>query len=231
MPVPPIDTLIEGRDGSELVRDQIAAILLRETESQQRFAIAAGKDPDEWTLRVYLERTNPWADWIDLPETTETPVKAYPIVNVWLDNITYDLKTSNVVERQNATGLYQIDCYGYGVSADDASGHIAGDETAALEVQRALRLCRRILMAATYTYLGLRGLVWRRFTQSASFFQPQIDGRSVQQVQGARLTLAVDFNEFSPQVHGLPLEEMVATVGRKQTGEIYFVAQWGESPP
>ena len=84
-------------------------------------------------------------------------------------------------------------------------------------------------MAATYTYLGLRGLVWRRFPQSASFFQPQIDGRSVQQVAGARFALAVEFNEFAPQVHGLPLEEVVATVGRKQTGEIYFVAQWGES--
>lgn len=229
MPVPLIDTLIEGRDGSELVRDQIAAILLRESESQQQLAIAQGKDPLPWMLRVYLERSNPWADWIDLPETTEMPAKAHPIVNVWLDNITYDPAASNVVERQKATGLFQIDCYGYGVAADDTIGHVAGDESAAIEAQRVLRLCRQILMAATYTYLGLRGLVWRRFPQSASFFQPQIDGRSVQQVQAARLTLAVDFNEFSPQVHGPSLEELVATVRRKETGEIYFVAQWGES--
>lgn len=230
MTVPAIDTLIEGRDGSELVRDQIAAILLLESESQQQLAMTAGQNPDGWKLRVFLERSNPWADWIDLPETTENPTRTFPLVNVWLDNMSYDPAASNVVERQKATGLFQIDCYGYGVSGDDAAGHVAGDEAAAFEAQRAVRLCRRILMAATYAYLGLRGLVWRRFPQGVTFFQPQIDGRSVQQVQAARLSLAVDFNEFSPQVHGPSLEELVATVRRKETGEIYFVAQWGNSP-
>jgi hypothetical protein len=62
-----------------------------------------------------------------------------------------------------------------------------------------VRLARNIIMAGAYTYLGLRGLVWKRFPQSISMFQPQIENRAVQRVVGARLALQVHFNEFSPQ--------------------------------
>lgn len=231
MPVPFIDALITGRDTSEVVRDQIAAILLREVQNQRALALVAEppEDPDEWMLRIFLERSNPWEEWLE-----DSPEDTFPIVNVWLDNVSYDPSGSNIVERQKATGVFNIDCYGYGVASDViGGGHAPGDQGAAIECQRALRLCRRILMAGTYTYLGLQGYVWRRFTQSATFFQPQIDGRAVQQIQGARLALAVDFNEFSPQVHGPGLEALVAQVERRETGELYFTAQWGQesAPP
>ena len=101
-----------------------------------------------------------------------------PIVNVWFDTLTYDGAASNIVERQKIEATYNIDCYGYGVSVEDGSGHMPGDQTASLECQRALRLVRRILMSAHYVYLGLRGVVWKRWPQSVSMLQPQIDDRA-----------------------------------------------------
>lgn len=220
-----IDELITGRDSSEIVRDQIAAILLSESENQQALAIPAGANPDDYKIRVFVEASNPWADWIESPE--EEPGRRFPIVNVWFDNAIYDMAASNVVERQKAAVTYNVDIYGYGVSSDVAGGgHESGDTAAAIECQRAARLTRRILMAATYTYLGLRGTVWRRWPLSLTMFQPQIDAQPVQQVQGGRIALQVEMNEWSPQVRGEPLEALVATVRRAGTGEIFFVAQY-----
>lgn len=226
-----IDALITGRDSSEIVRDQIAAILVNESASQQALALAAGPpaNPDDYKLRVFVERTNPWAEWIESPE--EEPARRIPIVNLWVDSINYEMGASNVVERQKASVVYNLDCYGYGLSADDpAGGHSASDEVAALECQRAARLVRRILMAATYTYLDLRGMVWRRWPQNMSFFQPQIDARPVSRVQAARIAFQVEMSEWSPQVTGAPIETIIATVKRSPTGEVLFVAEYPSSP-
>jgi hypothetical protein len=224
----PITRLIDKRDTFEIVRDELAAILKTESASQALLATAASRDPRDWMLRVYLERTNPWSDFLDLPETEEHPWFAPPIVNVWFDSTSFDGRASNVVERQKATAAYNVDCYGYAVSADDASGgHQAGDERAGIECQRAVRLVRNILMAGEYTYLGLRGVVWRRFIPSITAFQPSADGRPVQQVQAARLRVEVEFSEFSPQVEGEPLELVSTTVRRAETGEIFLTAMFG----
>ena len=75
-------------------------------------------------------------------------------------------------------------------------------------------------MSAEYTYLGLRGLVWRRWPQSVTVFQPQLDGQAVQNLIGARMALQVDFNEFSPQVTGDDLEFVSIDVHRTEDGEI-----------
>lgn len=226
-----IDALITGRDSSEIVRDQIAAILFTESANQQALALAAVPpvDPDDYKLRVFVERTNPWAEWIDSPE--EEPTRRFPIVNIWLDSINYEMGSSNVVERQKASVVYNIDIYGYGVAEDDPTGgHSASDEAAAVESQRAARLVRRILMAATYTYLDLRGVVWRRWPQNMTFFQPQIDKRPVSRVQAARIAFQVEMSEWSPQVHGQPLETIIATVKRSPTGEVFFIAEYPTSP-
>lgn len=223
-----ITTLIDKLDTFEIVRDELAAILATEVASQQVLATAAGKDPADWKLRVFLERANPWAEFLDAPETTENPALAPPIVNVSLASMDFDQGASNVVERQKATALYYIDCYGYGVAADDElGGHEAGDERAALTCHRAVRLVRNILMAGTYTYLGLRGVVWRRWPEGVTFSRPTRDDQPVQQVAAARLSLRVEFSEFSPQVQGQPLELVSATVRRSPTGEILLTASYG----
>lgn len=213
-----IDTLIDKVDASELLRDQIAAILVTESASQQALAVAVAKDPAPWKLRVFVERSDPWAEWMD-----DVPADTSPIVSVRYDNSTFDGAASNVVERQKAIGVFNIDVYGYGVSADSSGGHVPGDMAAAFECQRAMRLVRNMLMAGTYTYLGLRGTVWKRWPQSITCFQPAKDERAMQQVSGARLALEVHFSEFSPQVTGDVLTLLMASVTRASDGLTYVV--------
>lgn len=226
-----ITELIDKVDRSEQIRDEIAAILLLESENQQALAAAAipAKNPALWDLRVFLERSNPWEMFKAAPDQ----IDGTPIVNVSLESINYDAHSSNTVERQMATGLYHIDCYGYGIStanSDDYGGHQPGDEKAALEAQRAIRLVRNILMAGAYTYLGpaFRNIVGRRWPQQIQMFQPTLDGKAHPHVVAARLALAVNFNELSPQVAGQTIELISATVKRRETGEIYFEAEYGD---
>ncbi len=176
-------------------------------------------DPRLWRLKIFLERANPWADFIDSPD----PLDVSPIINVSFDNTTYDQARSNSVERQRSIAVFHVDCYGYGVSAPEADpddGHVPGDEDAALEAHRAVRLARNILMAGAYTYLGLRGIVGFRWPQSITIFQPSADDRRVQNVVGARIALEVQFNEFSPQVDGEQLELISTLVKRAETGQL-----------
>lgn len=215
-----ITEIIDDPDNAEIIRDQIAAILTVELANQ---ALLSGLPMP----RVFTERSNPWGVFL----VTESP-PAQPVINVWWDSSTFDEATSNVVERQKAEGVFNIDCYGAAPSSDvEAGGHLPADEQAAREAQRTVRLARNILMAGAYTYLGLRGLVWKRFPQTISLFQPQIDNRAAQRVVAARLALQVHFNEFSPQIVGEVLETLMIEVNRKETGELYLRAEYPTPDP
>lgn len=201
-------------DNVELIRDQIAAILTVEFAHQA--TLTEAPQP-----RVFLERSNPWGQF------AEGSASERPIVNVWFEASSFDGLASNVVERQKAEGTFNIDCYGYGVSKPaGATGHDPGDELAALECQRTLRLVRRILMSAHYTYLGLRGVVWKRWPQTITMFQPQLESRPVKHVVAGRLALVVHFNELSPQAAGELLETLSVEVKRAGTGELYLRAAY-----
>ena len=213
--------LISKKDNFELVRDQIAGILALETLAQVALATTAGKpDPDDWKLRIYTERSNPWEQFLN------DDADKSPIVNVWYDNSTFDESGSNIVERQKTIGIFNIDCYGYAISEDDGAGHKPGDREATFEAQKAARLVRNILMAAENTYLQMRGLVWQRWPQAVNIFQPQQNDRPVQNIVAGRLTFRVLFNEFSPQVTGDVLEYLAVDVKRADDGSIYFGAEY-----
>lgn len=216
-----ITELIDKQDSFEIIRDQIAAILVTEVANQMQLATDGGKDPDAWKLRVYKERSNPWEQLLNEQASRS------PIVNVWFDNTSFDPGAGSTVERQKTEGVFNIDCYGYGLSEDEpGGGHKPGDREAALEVHKAIRLVRNILMAGPYTYLGLRGLVWQRWPQSITVFQPQLDGRQMQQIVGARVAFRVVFNEFSPQVTSENLELLSVTVDELETGELLVSADY-----
>ena len=103
-----ITELIDKDDNFEVVRDKIAQILADEIANQMVLAVDGGKDPDLWKLRIFAERSAPWAQWLD-DQTDESP-----IVNVWFDNHSVDLKASNAISRQRKrplTGASVIACY------------------------------------------------------------------------------------------------------------------------
>jgi len=214
--------LIDKQDNVEVVRDQIAAILKVELAHQVALAPLVGQP------RVFLERSNPWGEFL------EAQPEQQPIINVWFDTATYDGSASNIVERQKCEATYNIDCYGYAVSVDDGQptgGHSPGDQEAAFECQRAARMARNILMSAHYTYLGLRGLVWKRWPQSLSMFQPQSGNLAVQRIVGGRLAFQVAFNEFSPQYTGEEFETLSLEVFRAGTGELLLRADYPHPAP
>jgi len=217
-----IATLIDKQDNAEIIRDQIAAILALESAAQIVLATTTGKpDPNDWKLRVFQERANPWEEFPGRKNDRS------PIVNVWWDSSNFEMSASNISERQKSVTTYNIDCYGYGRSADvPAGGHRCGDQDAAEEVQRAVRLVRNILMAAEYTYLGLRGTVWRRWVDTISIFQPQQDNQNAQHIVGARISFQVEFNEFSPQVVPETLDLLSVDVRRTEDNEIVVEADY-----
>ena len=212
-----IQTLIDKRDNSEIIRDQIAAILALESAAQQVKATQAAKDPEAWRLRVYAERSNPWES---------APDDFAPIVNVWFEKSEVNPRASDTVERQTYSGVFNIDVYGFGQSRPDGAGHVPGDEEAAKEAQRGVRLARNIVMASVYTYLDLRGVVGRRMVDAITIFQPQANSDNVAQVVGARVSLRVDFLEYSPQYVGEPLEVLSAKVHRAEDGQIIINAEY-----
>lgn len=225
-----IPDLIDKQDTFEIIRDELAAILLTESTRQVELAELDERNTDLWRLRVFTERSNPWEEFQDpaaVDDDTPPPFVP-PIVNITFSDETFDMSASNLVERQKATATFNIDCYGYGVAQDDPDGgHRPGDADAALECHRAVRLVRNILMSGPYTYLGLRGTVWKRSIQSITAFRPQSDEQAVQQVAAARIALQVEFNEFAPQFKGEPLALVSLTVKRAETGEIYLTAKYG----
>lgn len=228
--------LIDKTDNFEIIRDKIASILVIETANQMALADADNKNPDDWKLRVFLERNNPWEQVINEDANTETELT--PIVNVSYEKCTFDPSASNVVERQKCDAIYNIDCYGFGVSKDVMDGgHSAGDLMATLAVHKCVRLVRNILMSGVYTYLGSpRGanqIVWGRFINNIQIFQPQIfyggDRRhdiDFIKTCGGQISLRVTFSEFSPQVQPVPLEFVSVEVKRLETGEVVINADY-----
>lgn len=215
-----IDALINKQDTFEIVRNKIGAILVAESASQQILAAAAAEDPNDWKLRVYTERSNPFEEFLNEPPVADRS----PIINIWVDNTNFEEDKSNIMERQVSETTYNIDIYGYAVAEDvPAGGHKPGDREAAFECQRAVRLVRNILMSDQYVYLEMQGTVWQRWPVSISFFQPEQDGDQLQQIVAARLAFRVRFNEFSPQ-NGVETLELVA-VDIKRLADGLLVAE------
>jgi hypothetical protein len=225
-----IAELIDKVDSFETLRDEIAAILAVESARQQALAQAAGKNPLLWALRVYTERSAPWAAFPDVAETGSPSGETTPVVNVCWDAANYERSGSNVFENQKTVGTFNIDCYGYGVAIDEGTSQTVADQAAALEAQRAFRLVRNILMAAHWHKLGQPSFVWERWPASAQAFQPQRDNVQTPNVQAIRFALEVTFNEFSPQY--VPEElELVSTQVKRDGDGMILVTVDIETPP
>lgn len=223
-----IQSLIDKVDSVEIVRDQIAGILLVESANQQLLATAAQRDSRSWALRVFTEASNPWEQFREAPDPkkAQEPADFTPIVNVMFDQVATDRATSSQVNRKWVEGTFQIDCYGYGISAASGDGQASGDTSASLEAQRAARLVRNILESAHYCSLGLVKLVGDRRIQTIQSFQPTQGGQQTQHVQAVRLTLNCNFSEYSPQYEGAPFEAATMTLTRIPTGEVVITEQF-----
>lgn len=212
-----ITELIDKQDTNEIVRDQIAAILAVEVVNQRTLAITAGKDPDDHSFSVYIERSKPW-------EGSEMP-----LVNVLFDNDRFDNKNSNQIDRQRATGTFHIDCYAKKTTTDDNEG----DELSSKEADRIARLVRNILMANEYAYLALgyrelgvgNNLVTKRYVMRREKFQPDIRNEAYENIIACRLTIEVEYDEFSPQTEMEDFELLINSCQRSDDDKVLFVTE------
>lgn len=217
--------LIDKQDSSEQIRDRIATILKAESIRQVQLAVDAGRtDSTNWDMKVYVERANPWNEFID--NKKDQP----PIINVWFSSSGTDKSASNSVDRQKWNGTFNIDCYGHGVAQATTEGHLAGDKLAALTSQRAVRLCRNILMSQENLYLGYpsdpQRFVWHRWVSAITSFQPSLDGDQANQVLGSRLVLNVEYNELAPEHEDFNTIEYVSIAVDNDTGEVLAEADF-----
>jgi hypothetical protein len=218
-----LQTLINKRDSFELVRAKLATILLEETAAQQVLAHAAALDPNLWKLRVFTERSNPWAEFKDSDEPQT------PIVNVWFENMPFAKAASNMVSRQKGVATFHLDCYGFGFAKGTDQGHTSAEVMASDEASRAVRLVRNILVSGFYVYLGFpqantlpagqEQIVRGRWPASMTAFQPAQDDRPVVRVNAIRLDLEVEVNEFSTEYVGETIETITAGFTRTGGGE------------
>ena len=210
-----ITELINKQDNFELIRDQVAAILALEIDSQMGLALAAGLNVDDWKVRVFSERSNAFEEFLNAPSDTS------PIANVCLIIRRLSLLLVMWWSVRKAQDFFNIDCYGYGLARNNPNGgHIPGDQEAAFESNKAARLVRNILMASSYTYLMMRGVVWHRWIDAINVFQPEPDTTSLERIVASRVLLKVDFNEFSPQYVPQELELLTVDVNRLSNGEL-----------
>ena len=221
-----INELIDKEDNFQLIGDQISAILLSESTSQQALATAAGKDPARWNFRVFREQPYPYESWLGSDKAQDSR----PIISVTYAGSEFDQSSSNVGEVQKCTAQYNIDCYAVGWSKGvDGGGHESADYVATLEVQRVLSLARNILMAPIYTYLEMRGMVWQRWASAVMPFEKDQDEITAQAIRAGRIIMSVTFSEFTGQITGAPLEYVAVDVNRHETGELYFAAHYDYS--
>lgn len=227
-----IQTLIDKQDTFEIVRDKVALILAEESAQQQQLAVADGKDPALWKLRVFTERTNPWE--FLRTDDGRPPADLSPVVCVWYESSNLDQRASQTIDRQQMEATFHLDVYGAGVTEVLAggAGQVAGDETAAKEAQRGARLVRNILMADSYVTLGIDralGLVGQRHISTIQTFQPEFANQNAWQLAGLRLALQVKVSELGPQTPAVILEEISAIV-RDEDGAILIDALFESTP-
>lgn len=212
-----ITTLIDKQDSNELVRDQIAAILAVEVANQRTLAIADGKDPDDYSFSVYIERSKLW-------ESGEMP-----LVNVLFDNDRFDNRNSNMLDRQRATGTFYIDCYAKKNTTDDNEG----DELSSKEADRIARLVRNIIMSNEYFQLALghrelgvgNNIVSRRYVMRREKFQPDIRNEAYENIIACRVMVEVEYDEFSPQTETEDFELLIHSCKRSDDDKVLFVTE------
>lgn len=187
----------------ELVRDQIAAIIVNELANQITLAIADSAPTEPYEIAVTTEKTDSWNK------------SQFPLVNVWYDSGNIDTSASSPANQQQGDHFYNLDCYVEKPSEDDAGDIVSGDTLSAKEVQRVASIIWQIIMADQNTRLQFEfrtadvpsALVAHRIFEQLTTFQPSFGDTVVENVQALRLRLKVRHVEIPPVTIGVTLHD------------------------
>lgn len=202
-----------------VVRRRIYDILVAELQNQQDLAVLASQDPTPYEITVYEEKYNPWT------------IGQFPLVNVWYDTGSIDMKSSSPTGDQQGEHYYNCDLY-YHVPSEVVEGEtIYGDSESQKAAQLGGSLIFQILMADLNTRLQFpsRGahpisgkiipiafLSHRQVTELIAF-KPTFGEHFVENVVAFRVRLETVHLELIPHIVGLPLEGIDATISRQDT--------------
>lgn len=208
---PVYDTLQSTPDNIEIIRDQIAALLLLDFEKQFELAIEAN-DPNaaDYDVDVFVENDDP-LQYTDDESEDSNP---FPCVNVLLDSTDTD-RGSASVNKTAMTAQFFIDCYATGNTSSSADF----GTKAALKAWKTARLVRRILRAESNTYLRLRGVVGK-----VSFKFQSGEPNNVQsaiRVKMVRITLNVEYVEDVAVTDGVVDWDMAGII-TDESGRVIF---------
>lgn len=219
-----INVLIDKLDNFELIRNEIAAILLAEQAQQKALALAVlptPKDANVYNFTLYIEKSTPW----ELIENAEGQIISNtPIVNVFFSSATNDSAKSNSQSTQTFKGQFIIDLYTAKTSEHSNSTNAIqrGDYLAAMDCNRLIRIIRNIIMNANYTYLNLQGVVTNRAISSINVYYPGAQERPSENVMAARITLSIDYFENTSENTFPTLDVLQTNCISSETGETYF---------
>ena len=194
-----INTLIDEKLNSELIRDMVVAILISERNNQKALATAAEKDPDLWDFDVVTEQSTPAImSAMTTDENIEPPAQS--IVNVWIESLSENGDTTDNRWQYGYDLAINVDILSSRRSKKTATGYDRGDTLTAYELQRVIKLVHHILLAGQYSYLNMRRVVLKRKLTSVNIFQADINDRPAERVLGARFKIMVQTHEYTPQI-------------------------------
>ena len=210
-----LTTLFSRALNADLVCDAVASLLANEEANQRALATGLGQDPEPLRVRVYLERTAPISDWIDITPDTD----ASPIVNVRLERD--DAIGGNVIEQQRCKVHLALECFAVGCSERAVDGFTHGEDLSLAKLRQTVGFVRGVLMAAENTYLGLRGVVTKRWIDSSTRLPVDFSqDPSAQHIRACKLSLVVDTFEVSPQTEGVPLASVRVRLLKESDGQV-----------
>lgn len=209
-------TQLFGRDlNAHVVCDAVAAILSLEEENQRRLAVEANQDPEPLRVRVYRDMSAPISDWVN----TDADIDLAPIVNVRIER--EDTVGGNVIEQQRCTVRVAIECFAVGVSTAGSTGFSHAEEASLASIRSVSAFVRKVVMAGENTYLGLRGVVTKRWIESLSYIPIDHDQTpSAQHVRACKILLSVDTYEVSPQIESVPLASIRVRLVKNSDGQV-----------
>jgi hypothetical protein len=210
-----ITSLIDKQDSNEIIRNKIAVILATEEANQRALATAASKNPDLWKFAVYIERSKPWEV---LTDTDGDEIGDFPLVNVSFDNDRFDNKGGSIIGMQKTTGTFYLDCYAHKTK----TASLSGDEATSKEAERIARLVRNIIMYGDYSYLGLPGIVTKRYIVRREKLQPDTRQEGFENIVVCRLTLDVEYEEYTTQSAGVSMDEVFGQCKLSDSSQVLF---------
>lgn len=128
--------------------------------------------------------------------------------------------------RQKSQGTFYIDCYAFKNKSFDENA----DEASSKEADRISTIIRNILMYSGYLCLGLEGLVVRRYITKREKLTQNSDSNSSESVAVCRLTLIVDYAEYSFEEDPVVLESIIGECLLNDTGKVIFNANYISEP-